>query len=137
MLKSRWRASVLSLVVAIPLLAQQPPAPPAPTVHAAPQPGTEAALRRLLAEVSSGAPNYDLLVPAMATMLRQQLPQLQKDLLALGQLQSITFAKARMQGADLFDVKLANGALNCMIGLDAAGKVAVADCREAGSPPQQ
>lgn len=103
----------------------------------APQPGSEAALRRLLGEVASGKPNYDLLAPQMAAMMKEQLPQLHKDLLALGQVNTVTFANARMQGADIFDVKLANGALKCLILVGPDGKVALADCRQAGPPPQQ
>lgn len=139
MLKSALVAAVPLLLSSIPSHGQQSnpvpssTAPPA-TVYEAPQQGTEAALRRLIAEVASGKPNYDLLAAPMAARLREQLPQFQKDLLALGQVQSVTFAKTRMQGADVFDVRLTNGALKCMIGLDPQGVVAIADCRQAGPP---
>jgi hypothetical protein len=92
------------------------------------QPGGEAAVRRLLAEVAAGKPDYDQLAPALAEMLRQQLPKLQQDLLALGKLESVTFLSVSPDdGADIYSVKLTNGLLKFRIRLDARGKVEVAD----------
>ncbi len=104
------------------------PAAASPAARTKPQPGGEAAVRRLLAEVAAGKPNYDLLAPALAERMRQLLPQLQQDLLALGKLESVTFLSASVDdGADVYSVKLTNGLLNFRIRLDARGKVEVAD----------
>jgi len=110
-------------------------AAPSSVTRTMPQPDSAAAMRRLLAEVASGKPNYDLLAPAMAATLRERLPTYQQELLALGLVKSVTFALATPDGADIFDVRLANGSLKCMIRLDPQGKVLVADCREAALPP--
>jgi hypothetical protein len=106
---------------------------PAQSVRTTALPGTEATLRRLLAEVASGRPNYNLLAPAMAAELRDKLPAYQQDLRALGELESVTFASAMPDGADVFDVKLANGVLKCLVRLDAQGKLVAGECRQ--SPP--
>jgi hypothetical protein len=104
------------------------PGAASPAVRTRPQPGGEAAVRRLLAEVATGKPDYDQLVPALAEMLRQQLPKLQQDLLALGKLESVTFLSVSPDdGADIYSVKLTNGLLKFRIRLDARGKVEVAD----------
>jgi hypothetical protein len=99
-----------------------------PALRTKPQPGGEAAVRRLLAEVAAGKPRYDLLAPALAEMLRQRLPQLRQDLLALGKLESVTFLSVSPDdGADIYSVKLSNGLLKFRIRLDARGKVEMAD----------
>jgi hypothetical protein len=99
-----------------------------PAARTKPQPGSEAAVRRLLAEVAAGKPNYGLLAPTLAEMLRQQLPKLQQDLLALGKLESVTFLYVSPDdGADIYSVRLSNGLLRFRIRLDHSGKVEVAD----------
>lgn len=104
------------------------PAVPAAVARTTPQKGGEAAVRRLLAEVAAGKPDYDLLAPPLAETLRQQLPRLRQDLLALGQLESVTFLYVNPEdGTDIYNVRLANGVLKFRIRLDARGRVEVAD----------
>jgi len=103
------------------------PAVASPVARTTPQPGSEAAVRRLFAEVALGKLNYDQLTPALAEAVRPQLPKMQQDLLALGQLESVTFLYVSPDdGADIYSVKLSNGLLRFRIRLDAKGKVEVA-----------
>src|SRR5688572_4376667 len=54
-------------------------------------PGSEAALRRLIEELRTGTPNYELLGPNLAATVRQQLPQIQADIVRRGAVQSMSF----------------------------------------------
>jgi hypothetical protein len=56
-----------------------------------PAPGGEAALRRLIVEITNGTPNYDEMSSTFAQIIRQKLPELQKALAQLGALQSLSF----------------------------------------------
>jgi hypothetical protein len=53
--------------------------------------GSEAAMRRMIGELQTGKPNYDLMNPGLAEVTRQQLPQLQSMIVAMGALQSVIF----------------------------------------------
>jgi hypothetical protein len=94
-----------------------------------PLPNSEAAVRRTIAELVSGEPNYELMSPGMQQLTRAQLPRLQEMLRSMGELQSVTFTEVGPQGGDAFDLKFANGALNFVIGLDADGKTVMAAMR--------
>ena len=86
-------------------------------------PGTEAAIRRNIEDLRKGEPNYELMTPAMADVTRQQLPQLKTVIAQLGELQSVTFKGVAENGADMYEVKFANGTTNWRITLDGEGKV--------------
>lgn len=60
-----------------------------------PAPGGEAALRRLIDELTNGMPNYDKMSSTFAPTIRQQLPELRKALAQLGALQSVSFRGGR------------------------------------------
>jgi hypothetical protein len=64
----------------------------------APAPGSEAAVRRLIEELRSGQPNYELMSPGLAAATRQQLPQLQSSVQERGAVRSITFKGCRSGG---------------------------------------
>jgi hypothetical protein len=53
--------------------------------------GSEAAVRRMIEELRTGKPKYDLLSRDLAKVTRQQLPQLQSTIAGLGALQSVNF----------------------------------------------
>ena len=132
MLKSRWIVAMCMLLVHGAIKCAQPKTAEArsgtPAVRTTPQQGSAAAVRRLLAEVAAGKPDYDLLAPALATRLREQLSKLQQDLLGLGELESITFLSVSTEdGADIYSVKLTNGLLRFRIRLDSRGRVELAD----------
>lgn len=87
------------------------------------QPGSEAALRRSIAELQAGAPRYDLLSPGMAELTREQLPQLHADMAAVGPLQSVTFVEVGRIGETVYDVKFANAEWRWTLLLDEDGKI--------------
>jgi CubicO group peptidase (beta-lactamase class C family) len=94
-------------------------------------PGSDAALRRLIEEVRDGKPNYDLMGTNLAATTRQQLPQLQSNIVQLGSVQSLSFKGVGPAGADIYQVQFANGALECRIGLGPDGKVETVGMRPA------
>ena len=98
-------------------------------------PLSEAAVRRMVAELARGEPNYDLLTPALQEVTRQQLPQLQQLFQSLGAIESVTFVEVGPQGGDVFDVKFANGAVRWNIALTPDGKTAGAGVRPLGPLP--
>ncbi|MFT7771629.1 S41 family peptidase [Roseateles sp.] len=93
------------------------------------QPGSEAALRRSIAELQAGAPRYDLLSPAMAELTRGQLPQIHSDIAALGPLQSVTFVEVGRIGETIYDVKFAKAEWRWSLLLDEDGKTIMAGFR--------
>jgi hypothetical protein len=97
-----------------------------------PKPGSEAAIRRTIAELVSGEPNYDLMSPGMQAVTRQQLPRLQELMRSMGALQSVTFTSVDLQGGDTFDVVFAAGAVIFSIALDEQGRTVMAAFRQAG-----
>lgn len=96
------------------------PAPP----RTEPQPGAEAAIRRISVELARGEPDYELLTPQMAEVTRSQLPVLTERLSSLGAVETITFVEVAPNGGDVYDVEYANGGLRWMIALDAEGRAA-------------
>ena len=98
-------------------------------------PLSEPAVRRMIAELARGEPNYDLLSPGMQEVTRAQLPGLQRMFQSLGEIESVTFVEVGPQGGDVFDVKFANGAVRWNIALTADGKTAGAGVRPLGPLP--
>ncbi|HTJ22897.1 MAG TPA: serine hydrolase [Gemmatimonadaceae bacterium] len=96
-----------------------------------PAPGGEAALRRLLGEVQQGTPNYALMSAGLANVIRQQLPTMQPALAKLGAVQSVTFKGVGPGGADIYEVKFANGGQEWRIWLTPDGKIDSANFRAA------
>lgn len=86
-------------------------------------PGSEAALRRLIGELRTGKPAYDLMSPGLANATRQQLPTIQSTLRELGDLQSLTFKGVGPAGADIYQAKFDRGTLEFRIGLGKGGRI--------------
>jgi len=93
------------------------------TPRAEPLPGTEAAVRGLVAGLVSGTPNYDALSPQFAEVVRQQLPRTQGMFASLGELKSVTFREPGMMGGDAFDLVFANGGLIMAVMLGPDGTI--------------
>jgi CubicO group peptidase (beta-lactamase class C family) len=53
--------------------------------------GSEAAVRRMIEELRTGKPKYNLLSPGLAKLTRQQLPQLHATISGLGALPAVNF----------------------------------------------
>jgi CubicO group peptidase (beta-lactamase class C family) len=92
-------------------------------------PGTDAALRRLLGELQQGTPNYTLMSPQIADIVRQQLTQFQAAIVKLGALTSVTFKGVGPGGADIYIVTFASGAQERRIWLTPDGKIDNANFR--------
>ena len=86
-------------------------------------PRAEPALRRLVEGLRAGAPNYDEMAPAFADVTRSQLVQLQVTVQQLGAVQTITFKGVGPGGADIYEVKCENGAIESRITVNADGKI--------------
>ena len=91
------------------------------------QAGSEAAVRRSVAELQAGAPRYELLSPGLAELTRSQLPQLQAEVLAAGALQSVTFVEVAPRGEDVYDLKFSKAEWLWSILLDEDGKIIMAN----------
>jgi hypothetical protein len=89
----------------------------------APQPGSEAALRRQIEAFQQGQPAYHEMAEALASVTRPQLVRIQKRLAKLGPLQSISFRGVSLGGRDVYEAKFENGLAICRIYMAQDGKV--------------
>ena len=92
-------------------------------------PGSEAAVRRMIDELQTGKPNYDLMSPGLADATRQQLPQLQSMIAAMGALQSVIFKGVGPGGADIYQVNFEKGSVDYRVWLGADGKIESSNVR--------
>jgi hypothetical protein len=76
-----------------------------------PSPGTEQALRKTLAAVAAGAPNYADMTPLFAATVRQQFPTLRDSMQKWGPLKSITFKRVGPAGGDQYEVAFQNNTM--------------------------
>lgn len=97
-------------------------------------PGSEAAVRRMLNELLTGKPNYDLMSSGLVEATRQQLPQLQSMIAGMGALQSVIFKAVGPGGADIYQVNFEKGSLDYRVWLGADGKVESANVRPSENP---
>jgi DNA-binding CsgD family transcriptional regulator len=105
----------------------QPVAPPGERVSApgsVPTAGTEAALRRLVAGLASGSPDYDTLSPRFAEVVRRDLPMTHRLFSSMGELKSVTFRERGAMGDDVYNLVFANGGVIMSAALDADGRMA-------------
>jgi hypothetical protein len=90
-----------------------------------PTPGTEAAVRRMVARQQAGQePEYELMTPGLAQAAREQSSRAKQMFDALGRVESITFQGVGQQGTDAYIVKYEKGSLIYRIALDAQGRIA-------------
>jgi Glyoxalase superfamily protein len=89
-------------------------------------PGTEAALRRLVEGLASGQPNYVEMSSGLAEATRKQLPRLQRGLAELGPIKSVEFLGVGAQGQDVYSVWHQGGASHWHIALEADGTISTA-----------
>jgi hypothetical protein len=99
-----------------------------------PTPGTEAALRSLVAGLASGSPDYNKLSPQFAEIVRHDLPMTHALFSGMGELKSVTFRKRGPMGDDIYDLVFANGEVNMSAVLDAEGRMAGGLLQPGGSP---
>jgi DNA-binding CsgD family transcriptional regulator len=99
-----------------------------------PTAGTEAALRRLVAGLASGSPDYDKLAAQFAELVRRDLPMTHRMFSAMGELRSVTFRGRGEMGDDIYDLVFANGGVTMSAALDADGRMAGGILRPMGPP---
>jgi len=90
---------------------------------AVPTAGTEAAVRRLVAGLASGSPDYDKLSPQFAEVVRRDLPMTHPMFSTMGELRSVTFRGRVARGDDVYDLVFANGGVTMSAALDADGRM--------------
>ncbi len=88
-----------------------------------PAPGTEAALRSLVAGLASGSPKYDKLSPQFAETVRRDLPMTHAMFSGMGELKSVTFRGRGARGDDTYNLVFANGEVIMSAALDAEGRM--------------
>jgi hypothetical protein len=99
-----------------------------------PAAGTEAALRRLVAGLASGSPDYDKLSPQFAEVVRRDLPMTQPLFSSMGELKTVTFSGRGAMGDDVYDLMFAKGGVTMSAALDADGRMA-GGILQPGGPP--
>jgi CubicO group peptidase (beta-lactamase class C family) len=90
-----------------------------------PNPASEAAVRRIIEELRSGKPNYDLMGGQLRSMTRRQLTQEQTTIVKLGALKSITFKRVGPAGPDIYETTFEKGSLEWRIWMNLDGSVDV------------
>lgn len=88
-----------------------------------PRPGSEAALRTLVAGLASGALDYNKLSPGFAQVVRTDLPRTQPLFSSMGELKSVTFRGRGDMGDDVYIVAFAKGSVLMSAALDADGRM--------------
>lgn len=106
------------------LTSAEPPAP-----RTAPRPGSEPTLRKYIADIVAGTPDYATMSPLGADVTRAMLPQLQQIYKDLGPLRSLTFTGVTLQDYDSYRAEFANGAAAYTILLAPDGTIAWMDYR--------
>ena len=99
------------------------PSAPAADPRSVPTAGTEDALRRLVAGLASGSPDYDKLSPPFAEVVRRDLPMTHPMFKSMGELKSVTFRGRGAMGDDAYNLVFANGAVLMSAALDAEGRM--------------
>jgi len=97
---------------------------PSAASSSAPTPGTEAALRRLVAGLASGSPDYNSLSPQFAEVVRRDLPMTHPMFKSMGELKSVTFRERGPRGDDAYNLVFANGEVLMSAALDPQGRMA-------------
>ncbi len=85
--------------------------------------GSEAALRRHIAELAAGKPNYDLMSRLLADAVRVQLVGIKERLDSLGPVESVRFTRVDWNGMDAYDVEFKHGSASFGIKLNSNGTI--------------
>ena len=84
-------------------------------------PRTEAVLRQLLDDMRRGEPKYDQIMPSLANFLREDMPEIQRQLKRLGAVKTVAFKSVSPGGSDIYQVKFENGEIECRLMLASDG----------------
>ena len=94
-----------------------------PTIRSGPSPGTEAAVRKLIAGFAAGFPAYDIMSPSLVSQIYPQQSGLDGAAKEFGALKSLTFSKINPQWFDVYDAVYENGRAVWSIAPLTGGKV--------------
>ena len=97
-------------------------------------PGSEAALRRLIDELRSGKPTYELMSPGLARETRRQVAQHEAAIVKLGALRSVTFKGVGPAGPNIYLTTFEKGSLEWRVWLNLDGSVDVFRYRDVTPP---
>ena len=111
------------------------PSAPSAAPSSVPTAGTEATLRRLVAGLASGSPDYDKLSPRFAEVVRNDLPMTHPMFKKLGELKSVTYRGHGMMGDDAYNLVFANGEVFMSVALDPEGRMAGGILKPGGKVP--
>lgn len=117
-------AAVVERRIVAALTSDVPPAP-----RTTPRPGSEPALRKFVADIAAGTPDYSTMSQLGADVTRAMLPQLQQIYKDLGPLRSLTFTGVTLLDYDSYRAEFANGAAVYTILLSSDGKIAMMNYR--------
>lgn len=95
-------------------------------------PRTEPIMRQFVDDARHGKPQYDRMLPSLAEMLRQDLPDLQDDLEPLGAFKSMVFKGVSEGGSDIYHVKFENGVMEFRLGIASDGTIVLLAWGERG-----
>jgi hypothetical protein len=93
----------------------------------APNPQSEGAIRRAVAGMAAGAPNYDRMGDRLAERIGGIEDYLQTTFTGLGPLRDLKFVEVDPMGLDVFEARFDKQLLTWMILVDTDGKVLVSD----------
>ncbi|HMA50390.1 MAG TPA: serine hydrolase domain-containing protein, partial [Magnetospirillaceae bacterium] len=86
-------------------------------------PATEAALRRHIAELRKGEPDYGSMSAGLAAGVKRGLSDLKDQIDKMGAVKSVTFTGVDAEGSDLYKVVFEHGEIGYHILIDLRGKI--------------
>ena len=92
--------------------------------------------RATVAGPASAHPDYDMLSPEFAQVVRRDLPVTQILFRSKGRLKSVTFRGSGVMGDTVYDLMFANSRVTMSAALDAGGKMVGGILKPGGPPPR-
>jgi hypothetical protein len=84
---------------------------------------TGAVIRKNIADMSAGTPDYDAMSPGLSAATRQQLDGIKTLFANLGAVKSVTFKSVEQSGADVYVVEFEHGSTQWRIMMAPDGKI--------------
>lgn len=92
--------------------------------RASPQPSDEAALRKVIAQLAVGDPDYAALDPDLVERVKAQMPNVRREMAGLGALTSLTFKEVDGLGSDVYHATFEHGEMDWVVYVNAEGRIA-------------
>jgi len=89
-----------------------------------PSPAAETALRKMITEVAAGDPDYTALDPDLVGQVKQQAPNVRREMAGLGALQALTFKEVDGLGSDVYHATFEHGEMDWVIYVATDGRIA-------------